>query len=86
MSKRKKASAQRGAIAVDFHQTPHEKKVSEMHSALHSLSDKIRVPMPSDNGEKLLPAALRSAGMHATTAKAHIDALHAHFKAAGKAE
>jgi hypothetical protein len=65
-------------------QSPHEKKLSEMHSALYALGNKVRKPMPSE-GENLLPAELQQQeSPEVAAAKAHVDALHAHFKAASK--
>lgn len=61
-------------------QSPHEKKLSEMHSALYSLGDKIRKPHQSD-GEKLLPKDLRSREpKEAKQARKHINALHKAMK------
>jgi len=58
------------------HQSPHDKKLSEMHSALYTLGDKIRKPFARD-GEKLLPKNLRAQEpKEARQARKHIDALH----------
>jgi hypothetical protein len=61
-------------------QSPHEKKLSEMHSALHSLGDQARKPSPM-MGEKLLPPSLQKPeGPGVAIAKKHIDKLHAAFR------
>lgn len=53
-----------------------EEKVSQMHSALYALSDKIRKPFKS-SGEKLLPKSLQSpTNPEAKAARAHIRKLH----------
>ena len=61
-------------------QSPHEKKLSEMHDALHQLGDKIRKPW-SNGGEKLLPKALgANETPESKLARNHIDNLHAAMK------
>jgi hypothetical protein len=60
-------------------QDPHQKKLSEMHDALHQLGDKIRKPW-SNGGEKLLPKALGSEQPEAKLARKHIDNLHSAMK------
>jgi len=83
MAGRKKASAMRGLISMP-EQSKHEKMLSEMHSALYALGNKVRKPMPSE-GEKLLPAELQQAeAPEVASAKAHVETLHGHFKAAQK--
>lgn len=57
-------------------QDKHEKMLSDMHSALYALGDKIRKPYRSD-GEKLLPMALQeSESPEAKLARNHIECLH----------
>jgi len=59
---------------------PHEEKLSQMHSALHNLGDKIRKPF-SGSGDKLLPKALRSAEpKEAKMARKFIDNMHKSMK------
>jgi hypothetical protein len=54
----------------------HEGMLNEMHSALHSLGDKIRKPFGRD-GDKLLPRRLRpSEAPEAKAARKHIEHLH----------
>lgn len=80
---RRKISSRTGNIGIDY-QSKHEKMISEMHSALYALGDKVRTPMPRD-GEKLLPSALREQeSPDVAAAKAHVERLHGHFKASSK--
>jgi len=61
-------------------QDKHEKMLSEMHSALYSLGNKIRKPYESD-GDKLLPSDLRvGESPEAKAARAHIQTLHKSMK------
>lgn len=61
-------------------QTKHEKMLSEMHSALYTLGDKVRKPMPRD-GEKLLPKSLRTpSSPDVKDAESQIECLHKAFK------
>jgi hypothetical protein len=67
-------------------QSPHEKKLSEMHDALYALGDKIREPFHSA-GEALLPKGLQKGETpEASAAKAHIDTLHKAMKGAKNEE
>jgi hypothetical protein len=63
-------------------QSPHEKKLSEMHDALHTLGSKIRKPfVMNPSGQKLLPTHLQEQEPEgAKQAKQHIDKLHAAFQ------
>lgn len=62
----------------------HEQMLSNMHSALCSLGDKIRKTYHS-NGDKLLPSELQTADTpEATLAREHIANLHRAFKGAKK--
>jgi hypothetical protein len=81
---RKKASQSRSVLVSPYQPSPTEKKLDEMHSALYALGSKVRKPTPSE-GEKLLPAELQQQeSPEVAAAKTHVDALHAHFKAASK--
>lgn len=78
MAKRKSPKEHMGGIAV--HVDKHQEKLSEMHSALHALGDKIRKPFPN-HGEKLLPKNLREQEPEGSAeARKHIDNLHAAMK------
>lgn len=58
----------------------HEQMCSDMNSAVYTLQDKIRKPMPRD-GEKLLPKHLQSQeGPDAKSARKHIERLHRAFR------
>jgi hypothetical protein len=84
MGARKKASAMRGMIGMP-EQSKHEKMLSDMHSALYALGNKVRKPSPAE-GEKLLPEALQQTeAPEVAAAKSHVETLHGHFKAAQKA-
>jgi hypothetical protein len=78
VSKRKNPVA--SLVSSDFHEDPQQKKLSEMHGALHSLGDKIRKPYPN-SGDKLLPKELVPAESDdSKMARKHIDNLHAAMK------
>jgi hypothetical protein len=80
MAKRKSPKETGYGMIGMAEQSPHEKKLSEMHDALYSLGDKIRKPYPR-SGEKLLPAELQEQEPDgAKAARKHIDNLHAAMK------
>ena len=57
-------------------QDKHESMVSNMHSALYSLSDKMRKPYPND-GDKLLPSNLKTKEKpESKAARKHVEKLH----------
>jgi hypothetical protein len=66
-------------IGVD-NMSEEEQMCSDMHSALHSLSDKVRKPF-AGSGDKLLPKGLRATERpEARAARKHIRRLHRAFK------
>lgn len=69
-------------VAIDMPKMdPHEEMLSDMHSALSALGDKIRKPYAA-HGEKLLPKNLRTSdNPDSKHAKKHIKRLHKAFKA-----
>ena len=69
--------ARKNPIApMEIHQDKHDKMLSEMHSALYTLGDKIQKPSPR-SGEKLLPENLRQqAPKGAKAARRHIQRIH----------
>ena len=80
MSKRKAPGAARMDMPMMPEMDADEKKVSDMHDALYSLSDKIRKPMERP-GDKLLPDHLKkSPAKHGEMARKQIRALHRAFR------
>jgi hypothetical protein len=60
--------------------SPEEQMCSDMHSALHTLSDKVRKPY-SSSGDHLLPKPLQANERpEAKQARKHIRRLHKAFK------
>lgn len=82
MAKRKSPPNRVGMVSPMRDQTDkHEEMLSDMHSALHTLGDKIRGPyMPQ--GSKLLPDKMNpTPPPGGAAARAHIAKLHKGFKA-----
>lgn len=68
------------SVHEDMKRDKHEEMCDDMHSALYSLSDKVRKPHAT-NGDKLLPKTLQSREKpEAKSARKHIARLHRAFR------